>query len=200
MKKIFLMLPVTLYISFPYIANAAGGIDDDIVRETKYHLSVDPIATKTILSSVADCDDKFALMHLANVEIAQKSRDDFYYQNKIYPAGRYAFQKPNVFEKYVMDHPDQFASAGEGVYEITANDYWIKKIIAPDHPAIADYEYQKIKLFYDVAWEDGDGSMQSNTLIKKFTEWIKKHPKHAKVAEAEKLIAHMNNYRRGNNP
>ena len=195
MKKILLMLIIVINSSQLYAASMDTCIDKDIEREANYHLSVDPITTKIILSSLPGCDEKYALMHKANVEIAKKCRDDFYYQDKIRPNGRYDFQTPNMYEKHVMENSDQFNSAQEGTYKVTANNYWIKRINNHNHLIFADFEYQEIKLFYDGVWEDGDGTMHNEKLIKAFTEWINKYPNHAKVSEAQELIERMKNYK-----
>ncbi len=99
------------------------------------------------------------------------------------------------WRKHVIENSDQFDSAQEAKYRITANDYWIKKIKNPDHPVLTDFAYQKIKKFYNWVWEDGDGSMHNEKLIKEFTEWIKKYPNHANVSEAQGLIERMKNYK-----
>jgi hypothetical protein len=195
MKNAIPMLIIFLIASRLYAVGSNTCIDKNIANEAAYHLSVDPITTKIILSSVSDCDEKYALMHRANVAIAEKCRDDFYYQNRINSHGRYDFQTPNMYEKHVMENSDQFNSGQEGSDTITANDYWIKKIKNPNHPVFADYEYQKIRLRYEGAWEDGDGSKQSPELIKEFKEWIDKYPNHIKAPEAKKAIELMENYK-----
>ena len=128
MNRLFIALVAVLFASHIYADDSDSCIDTDIAREANYHLEVDPITAKLILSSVPDCDDKFALMHKANVKIAERCREEFYYQNKINPHGWYDFQTPNMYENHVMENPDQFRSAQEGYSIITANDYWIKKI------------------------------------------------------------------------
>ena len=188
------MLVIVLNASQLYADSTDNCIDENIAREANYHLSVDPITTKIILSSISDCDEKYALMHKANVEIANKCRDDFYYQDKIKPHGRYDFQTPNMYEKHVMENSDQFESGSEGAYRITANDYWIKKIKNPNHLVFADFEYDKLRWYFHDVWGDGDGSMHSDKLIKEFTEWINKYPTHDKVPEAKKAIEFMKNY------
>jgi len=193
MKKLFLMMVMVLISSQLYAASTDSCIYENIAREADNQLNIDPITTKIILSSAPDCDEKYAFMHKANVEIAKKCRMEFYYQGKINPHGWYD-QTPNIYEKHVMENSDQFNSGQEGSYKITANDYWIKKIKNHNHPVFADFEYQEIKLFYDGVWEDGDGSMHNEKLIKAFTEWINKYPNHEKVSEAQELIERMKNY------
>ena len=128
---------------------------------------------------------------MANVEIAKRSRDDFYYQDKIYPHGRYN-QTPNRFEKHVMENPDQFASGQEGLYYISANGYWTKKIKDIHHPVLADYAYQNIMFFYDGVWEGGgDGFRHKEELISMFSEWVNKYPEHDKVPLVQKIIECM---------
>jgi hypothetical protein len=193
MKKLFLMMLMVLISSQLYAASTDNCIHENIAREADNQINIDPITTKIILSSAPDCDEKYAFMHKANVEIAKKCRMEFYYQGKINPHGWYD-QTPNIYEKHVMENSDQFNSGQEGGYKITANDYWIKKIKNHNHPVFADFEYQEIKLFYDGVWEDGDGSMHNEKLIKAFTEWINKYPNHEKVSEAQELIERMKNY------
>lgn len=96
-------------------------------------------------------------------------------------------------EKNIIENPEQFESAHECTYRITANNYWIEKIKDPDHPVLADFAFQNMKLFYDGIWEDGDGSRHSDDLIGRFKDWIKQHPEHANVPEAYKLIESMSN-------
>jgi len=108
MKKFLFSLIIVLNASQIYAADTC--IDKNIEREAIYHLNIDPITTKIILSSISDCDKKHALMHMANVEIANKCRDDFYYQGKIKPHGLYDHQTPNMYEKHVMENSDQFKS------------------------------------------------------------------------------------------
>ena len=193
MNKLFLMMAMVLISSQLYAASTDSCIYENIAREADNQLNIDPITTKIILSSAPDCDEKYAFMHKANVEIAKKCRMEFYYQGKINPHGWYD-QTPNIYEKHVMENSDQFKSGSEGADRITANDYWIKKIKNPNHPVFADFEYDKLRWYFHDVWEDGDGSMHSDKLIKEFTEWINKYPNHAKVPEAKKYIAFMKNY------
>ncbi|RPJ14786.1 MAG: hypothetical protein EHM30_09760, partial [Desulfobacteraceae bacterium] len=165
MKNKLCMLIIVLVASPLHACSTESRMDENIAREAGYHLSIDPVTAKIILSSVPDCDEKYALMHRANAAIADKCRENFYYQDKIYPHGWYESQTPNIFEKHVMENSEQFNSGQEGISKITANDYWIKKIKDPNHPIFADFEYQKIRLHYEGAWEDGDGSKQSPELI-----------------------------------
>ena len=195
MKKLLPVMILVLYASQLYATNIIDTcIDKNIAQEANYHLHVDPITTKIILSSIADCDEKCALMHKANVKIANKCRMEFYYQDAINQHGWYDNQTPNIYEKHVMANPDQFNPAREGTYKITASDYWLKKIKNRNHPIFADFEYQEIKLFYDGVWEDSDGSWHSVKLIKRFNDWINRYPKHSKVPETQDLIERMKNY------
>ncbi len=190
MKKILLILILILNTSQLYCAEEGSCLDKNIAQEANYHLTVDPLTTIEILSSVPDCDDKFALMHKANVEIAEKCRMQIYYGDKLNPQGI-----PNRFEKYLIGNSEQFNPASEGRYRITANNYWVKQIKNPDHPVLAVYEWDNLKNFYDGAWEDGDGSMHSDRLIMDLKDWINKYPDHTNVPEAFQLIESMrNNY------
>ena len=49
----------------------------------------DPLGAIGALEGVSDCDDKFALMYGADAEIAHRAQDDYYYQGKVRPRGRY---------------------------------------------------------------------------------------------------------------
>ena len=194
MKKILLIIILIFLTSQLHAQEHLTDLDRKTLNSASYQLKDDPVTSITLLQSVPDCDDKYALMHKATVEIAKRSREDFYYGNKVNPQGR-GKQIPNAFEKYITENPKQFNSASEGAYEITANNYWIEKIKDPDHPVLADFAFQNMKLFYDGAWEEGDGSMHNDDLIERLKDWIKQHPDHANVPEAFKLIESMrNNY------
>ena len=198
MRKIFLGMIIVLTVTQIYAADSC--IDKNISREAIYHLSIDPITTKIILSSMPDCDEKHAPMHMANEEIAEYSREDFYYQDKIKPSGRYDHQTPNMYEKHVMENSDQFNSGSEGSYRITANNYWINKIKDLNHPVFSDVEVKKLLWFFNDVWEDGDGSMHNEKLIMRFSEWINKYPNHSLVPVAQKKIERMKNYKGGLSP
>lgn len=164
-------------------------IDKGTASEAGYHLKADPVTAIEIIAPLPDCDDKYALMHRANAEIARKCRSEFYYGKKIRPRGTGNII-PNRYERYLIEHPDQFNPAGEAS-PVTVNDYWIRKIKNRNHPVIADYRWDNLVLFFDSAWEDGDGDMHSYYLVRRFTEWINDYPDHVNVPEAEKRIKFM---------
>ena len=188
MKKTILFLILILSTSPLYGADESSCIDKDTVREANYHLTVDPLTTISILSSVPDCDDKFALMHKATVEITKRCRYDLFY-SKI-PPNDLDNKILNRYEKYIIENPDQFNPSRE-VSPLTASNYWIRQIKNPEHPILADYKWDNIKLFYDGAWEDGDGDMQSYLLVKQLTDWLNAYPNHANVPKARELISFM---------
>ena len=188
--KILLILILIFNTSQLYAAEEdSSRLDKNIAQEADSQLTVDPLTTIAILSSVPDCDDKYALMHKANVEIAKKCRWPFHYHANISPQ---ELDKLNLnkYEKHVIENQEKFDPAGE-VKPVTANSYWIKKIKNPENPAIANYKWDTIKQLYDAAWEDGDGSMHSYILVRKFTEWINAYPNHPSVKEAKGLITFL---------
>lgn len=166
--------------------------DNHLISKAEQLLDDEPIEAIHLLEQVADKDDKFALFYKADLKIAEKARDDFYYQGKINPRGRYD-QEPNRFEKYVMEHTERFNSASEGFYQITPNDYWVQKIKNRQHSVVGDFEFAKIRRYDEAVRMDGNGSMYQEKLIKDYMGWIKKFPSHRNQTKAEERIKFMSN-------
>ena len=117
---------------------------------------------------------------------------DYYYNGKINPRG-FHDEDPNRFEIYIMNNSDHFTSASEGNYKITPTDYWLKRIINKNHSVFGDFEFEKIKDFDEGVWEDGDGSMHTEQLIKNYQDWAIKFPTNNNVPIARDRIEDLKN-------
>jgi hypothetical protein len=164
--------------------------DRELLLQAESLLATDPIEAIPLLESARDCDEKFALLYQADAKIASQAREEFFYAGKVNPRGWYD-QEPTSFEKYLMEHTERFNSASEGMYAISANDFWLSRIKDRSHPVIGDYEFRKIQLFDEAVWEDGDGSMHSKKLIEEYKNWINRFPGHKHVPLAEKWIQEL---------
>jgi hypothetical protein len=157
-----------------------------------------PIQSIEKIKNIKDSDDKFAGLYKAESIIASKSNWTYFYQDKINLKGFYD-KMPGKYERYVMKNSARFNSASEGMYAITAKDYWLKKIKNQKHSSIGDYKFSVIHNFDEAVWDDGDGTMHNKKLISDYKEWIEAFPNHEKVNLANKRIKFMNEHRKVGN-
>jgi hypothetical protein len=62
-----------------------------------------PLRAIALVEQIEDCDDKFALLYLAEREIASRSGEEYYYNGVANPRGFYD-TNPNPWEAYVLEH------------------------------------------------------------------------------------------------
>ena len=72
-----------------------------------------PLGAIALVEEIDDCDDKFALLYLAERQIASRSGEEYYYNGVANPRGFYD-RDPNRWEAYVLEHLEHFVSAREG--------------------------------------------------------------------------------------
>jgi hypothetical protein len=193
MKRIIIYTGLLSLVSFSCITC----VNRDEFKQAQEVIQINPIKAASLLTSIPDCDEKFALLYLAEVEISKKARMDFFYNDKVNPRGWYD-KEPNEYEKYIFKNIEHFNSAREGWHHIAPNDFWLRKIKNKEMDVIADYEFKKIKDFDDAVWEDGDGSMHSKELIRKYNDWIRKFPDNEDVSKTKERIIFLEKHSKQN--
>ncbi len=161
----------------------------ELLASAESLLVKDPLAAIGTLQGTSDCDDKLALMHAAEVEIARRAQDDYYYQGKVQPRGWYS-QDPSPFTKYVLARLNRFESAGETA-NISANSFWLDQIQNRNHPALGTAELEAIREFDSWVWEDGDGFQHTEALLTKYRAWLARWPEHPQVPSVRGRISQL---------
>ena len=146
-----------------------------------------PLRAIALAEAIADCDDKFALLFLAEREVASRSGEEYYYNGVANPRGFYG-RDPNPWEAYVLEHLDHFVSAREGS-GIEVGRFQVDYIVDRSHFAIGLAEYDALRSFDDGVWEDGDGSMHNDRLIGGYEEWLTRWPEHSQAEWVRNRIA-----------
>ena len=132
-----------------------------------------------MVEEIDDCDDKFALLYVAERQIASRSGEEYYYNGAANPRGFYD-RDPNRWEAYVLEHLEHFVSAREGS-GIEAGRLHLDRIVDRSHAAIGLAEYDELRSFDDAIWEDGDGSPHSVRIIHGYEEWLTHWPGHSQA-------------------
>ena len=135
-----------------------------------------PLRAIALVEEIEDCDDKFALLYLAEREIASRSREEYYYNGVANPRGFYD-SDPNRWEAYLLEHLEHFVSAREGL-GIEAGRFQIDRIVDRSHPVIGLAEYDDLRSFDEAVWEDGDGAVHGGRIIGGYEEWLTRWPGH----------------------
>ncbi len=161
------------------------------LRDAEDRLTADPLGAIELLESVTGCDEKFALLYSADAAIASRAEEDYYYQDKVYPRGWYD-RDPSPFTRHVLQHLDRFRSAGETA-GIRPASHWLDRIQNRRHPVIGAVELEELRSFDRAVWEDGDGSMHSDRLVRDYRGWLERWKNHDAAPEVERRIAELLN-------
>jgi hypothetical protein len=146
-----------------------------------------PLRAIALVEQIEDCDDKFALLYLAEREIASRSGEEYYYNGVANPRGFYD-TNPNPWEAYVLEHLEHFVSAREGA-GIEVGRFHLDRIVNRSHSVIGLAEFDELRRFDDGVWEDGDGSAHSVRIIDGYEDWLTRWPGHGQVEWVTNRIA-----------
>ena len=87
---------------------------------------------------------------------------------------------------------NSFRSAGETA-GIRPASHWLDRIQNRRHPVIGAVELEELRSFDRAVWEDGDGSMHSDRLVRDYRGWLERWKNHDAAPEVERRIAELLN-------